>query len=364
MRVSPDASTEVSQGDTVKEGVNYPHPAASRVLNLVQQLVHGPANCSSVVDAFLRQELRNSITPAHKQQINAAFSSPGVKILLVSTHQSICMFDNFLVHANKSDPGAKIVHVSLDKPAHDFCSSQKQYERIQLLCLDLSSWLPVWLDPDQPSTNRSGHDSLSQLRRPAKSKSARHSLHQSASQMDGPSVNETTDGNAGFGSCIYQLYTWAKPVVLLHAVEATPGGVLMMDSDIILRGKFEDYCSHQLQAGSHLLAGTDADMANTGTVFATNKSVSLVSAWVDQARFGDEKGDQAGLHRLMSVNNSFQVQLIPTTVVGMCGNPASMATHFNCVFQGKINNMKLRGVWHPVSAACNGTAEAVALSRP
>lgn len=289
-----------------------------------------PSECNSSLGRFLSQSLVASLSERSVRQLHAAIAAETRPLLLLGTRQEICMLDNFLVHANNTaNPSVAVVHVSLDHPVYVFCSRRatqlalQKDPRIKLRCLDFSDWLP--LDTTDMSDD---------------------------SQVD----HASRDSSVGFGSCTFQLITWAKPVVLWRAAEALDDSkrALFLDTDVILHGRLQDWCATNESPGTQLMAGNagSSGEVNTGSVFVSKESVNLLRDWIGEARLGDSKGDQAGLNRALMKQN-YSVQIIPDAVLGECRRSGgSYGRHYTCSAEGKVVRMKIDGVWQPTLAQC------------
>eukprot|EP00927_Polykrikos_kofoidii_P086161 TRINITY_DN9574_c1_g1_i3.p1 TRINITY_DN9574_c1_g1~~TRINITY_DN9574_c1_g1_i3.p1 ORF type:complete len:384 (-),score=38.43 TRINITY_DN9574_c1_g1_i3:337-1404(-) len=297
-----------------------------------------PTKCSQLIDTFLRKHFRSSLSNEYvlelQDQISRSSLHGRVPMLLVSTRRVVCIVDNFLVHASIAAPGAEILLVSLDVESHEFCSERvPQMKNVTLHCLNVSSWLPT-------------------------------SFHRSDKNTSFV-VNAGTD-------CIGRLALWAKPLLLLHAGEQARNGVFLVDADVVLLGNLPEWCASHV-ASNALLMGADewdylrgtpvktvtskmiravrpkSSILNTGTMFATQRSVPLINSWLEEAGKGSH--DQEGLHRaILRLNTS--IQFIGRKIVGLgCVKRGSMALH--CTYmRNKRESLRRQGLWQPSLARC------------
>lgn len=286
--------------------------------------VRSREECPSV-DDFLKHKLMDSLSAPEVTDLQQAVSGPKTGFVVITSKQVLCMTDNFLVHARKATPGVKLVDVCLDQVAYDYCLNQKADTSIKISCVNLMTWT-------ESNIKAFGRDL--------------------AGQAD----------VVPFGSCPYQLLVWLKPLVLLRAAEASENGIMMIDLDIILHADLLGWTVQNNDAGSLLMTGTEHNHSaypNTGTLFATKKSIHLLKTWVALARIGSATGDQDGLTNLLhNAGNEYydikilhNIKMIPHDVLGQCANSAQVATHYNCV-SSKIETMKKNDVWKTLLPEC------------
>lgn len=264
--------------------------------------------------------LQGSFKAKWEKDLAAFFAaSRRVPMMLVSTRHEICIVDNFLSHADKAAHNHTIVIAGLDVESNAFCSGRRNMMKgATLNCLDLSSWI---------SGIRSG-------------------------------LSGIKNNNAGFMTCAYLKAVLAKPVLLSHAIQVAPHGILMIDADIVLHGNLPGYVHNHLVLGKTLMAGLEAgtyDLPNGGTIWAGKDSGNLMSKWVTSMMV-DEKiaalGDQEFLQNLMAkMPNHDWLQTIPHKILGEEAEKGRLATHYNGV-SNKILKMKKDGVWFPLQDAC------------
>eukprot|EP00450_Noctiluca_scintillans_P034983 CAMPEP_0194538812 /NCGR_PEP_ID=MMETSP0253-20130528/78495_1 /TAXON_ID=2966 /ORGANISM="Noctiluca scintillans" /LENGTH=260 /DNA_ID=CAMNT_0039384993 /DNA_START=92 /DNA_END=871 /DNA_ORIENTATION=+ len=236
-------------------------------------------------------------------------------MMLVSSQHVFCMLDNFILHADGPLKGRTVVHFALDGIMQNYCQRRAKTVSFHMICLDFSGLVP---DVDQNVKSR---------------------------DMD----------NAGFGSCVYKMMIWARPVILLHAARVARRGVLSMDDDIVLfrgeDGSIMDWVERHRRHDVQLVGGCAGPcmFPNGGTIFVNRNSTSLIEQWLSQAPKIDEPtGDQAGLHALLRSNKTYwlpKIQIIERAVLGQNGRVDGVyGTHFDAL-PSKVDVMKERGMW-------------------
>ena len=146
--------------------------------------------------------------PAHGVALSAAarHGNPNSTLLVtVVTADVSCIHDSFLTHAEWSLGGpVSLSAFCLDSASYLHCSQLRDAlaargSRLDVFCADLHSWYP-------------------------------------------PALRYVSDvrltSNAGYQSCAYHLATWAKPLVLMHLMEArhamrSRGSLLFFDADVV-----------------------------------------------------------------------------------------------------------------------------------
>merc|ERR1712232_1352211 len=121
----------------------------------------------------------------------------------------------------------------------------------------------------------------------------------------------------------YLWLVWMRPVILLQAIQYAPQGLLMLDSDIILRsGDFITWIQEHLEPGRVLMTGSDLwETSNMGTVFATQGSLPWIRRWLQLYNATTSKGytedDQLSFNRFMGKSSRVRqvVQLMPLRIV-------------------------------------------------
>ncbi|CAK0791556.1 unnamed protein product, partial [Prorocentrum cordatum] len=97
-------------------------------------------------------------------------------------------------------------------------------------------------------------------------------------------------GVRGTGTCRYNMIIWTKPHILKSALQASSHGVLMIDTDVVVR---QDILQESVQRltqkkGASIVTGienTRADRINTGTVFITPTGrmfTEIMDEWIKE----------------------------------------------------------------------------------
>jgi len=245
-----------------------------------------------------------------------------LSFLLLGTRHSVCMTDNWLVNAlNATTQPSQFVYVALDEESHSACVKDFQSrggwgkEEHTIECADMSGILP-W-------SEMKSHDTV------------------------------------GFGSCIYQLITWMKPLFLKVATSSVvdPSSVLLIDTDVILHRDVHELLS-EARASMFQVGHEDGKGApNTGFLSINSNADELLSLWLERAPmdFGNDTADQYGFQTLLlspgGQRFKERMHLIPRSQVGMCAVRGQYATHYNCV-KPKSVRMQADGVYRPATQGC------------
>lgn len=248
--------------------------------------------------------------------------------LLLGTKHSVCMTDNWLMNAlNVTTQPSLFVYAGLDKESHSFCVDNFHHrntvwtgarwgkEMHTIECVDMSDVLP-W------------------------------------SEMLSPDV-------VGFGSCIYQLITWLKPLFLKVATSSVvdPSSVLLVDTDVILHRDVHELLSEGRTSMFQMGDDDGRGNPNTGLVSINSNADELLHMWLERAPmyFGKDTGDQYGFQRFLSSpeGQHFKehMHLIPRSQFGMCAERGQYATHYNCVAE-KDSRMQMNGDFRPATQKC------------
>mmetsp|Transcript_63730 Transcript_63730/g.197322 ORF Transcript_63730/g.197322 Transcript_63730/m.197322 type:complete len:329 (+) Transcript_63730:57-1043(+) len=138
-------------------------------------------------------------------------------------------------------------------------------------------------------------------------------------------------------------FWWSKPVIFELAVESSQHGVLLMDTDIVVYQDLLGYADAAFQEDQSLLLACSADMYgfwyNSGTIYATQRSLPLLRLWVEENNcyWGKGYGDQSALNSLISRNltqlgaDSSSVLMMSPHMIGQACHKGSHATHYNCL---------------------------------
>lgn len=240
-------------------------------------------------------------------------------VMVVSTRHEVCMVDSFISHAEKAALDSPILHAGMDQESHAHCADRSiKMTSAKLHCLDLSGWIP---------------------------------------DIEGGPSGISND-NAGFNGVIFNKVAFSRVVLLKHAVQTAPHGVLLMDADVVLHGDLPEFVSKIRSPGVQFMAALEysPDHPNLGLVWADRSSMDLLNRWLSvlkiQGQLNGGKLDQDLLYKTEGFRQS--AQLIDHAVVGQCATRGTLATHYNCV-ASKIASMKADGVWKPVADICQPT---------
>lgn len=269
---------------------------------------------SFLLDAKLGRIVHDSRAAALKPFFIAADS---VSLLVITTRETICLSDNFIAHVEKlGSAPLTIFNGCLDVESYEFCRSFQSSTTLHLVCLDIHDWLPNY------------------------------------------SV-ELSD--ATLSVCRYHMIVWVKVILLRQAASWTTHGLLLLDTDIVLHGKLHEWIPRHMKPQASIMMGSEpSGFPNSGTVYATSKSVGFLQAWLEQAggeaEMKTKTADQGALARLFEKHGSFkeELQLIPTFFIRQCGRSrGKLASHYNCKSKGsKSDRMKHNGMWHPKTERC------------
>merc|ERR1711959_633518 len=106
----------------------------------------------------------------------------------------------------------------------------------------------------------------------------------------------------------------------------------MLDPDILLRGNLVAWIQENLDSSVLLMAGSDPwDQLNGGSIYAAPGSNLIIKSWL-QLLNRSVYSEQAALGQLTKRRKHGRdvLKRIPLHVLGQCGEPASLATHYNC----------------------------------
>jgi hypothetical protein len=237
---------------------------------------------------------------------------------------------NFMVHAQwttKTDNSPlTVAAMALDNTSMTDCETAKaKYTRdlFHVVCTDLTGWLPKKF-------------------------------------FSGPAEHQRrVDGNVGCGSCVYNMFLWTKPTLLQAAASALQGkqGILMLDLDIVLYHNPLDHIRSVFpsrEASALLSSRERTGKANTGAVYATEKTIGILDRWARHADWFLEAdtGDQAALQDLLlQVDVRRKWEKIPLNVIGQYGGKGKIGTHYNGYAGNKAAGMYKSGDWKPNEAA-------------
>lgn len=245
-----------------------------------------------------------------------------LSFLLIGTKHSLCMADNWFANAlNTTTRPSLFVYVALDKESHASCVNDFQprgglgKETHTIECADMSDVLP-WSD------------------------------------MKSPDV-------VGFGTCVYQLIAWMKPLFLKVATSSVvdPSSVLLIDTDVILHKDVHELLSEGRTSMFQVGHDDGRGNPNTGIMSINSHADELLHMWLENAPkyFGKDQADQYGLERLLhspeGQHFNEHMHLIPQSHFGMCAERGQYATHYNCVSPKDVR-MQLDGVFRPATQGC------------
>jgi hypothetical protein len=162
-------------------------------------------------------------------------------------------------------------------------------------------------------------------------------------------------GVKGTGTCPYNIIIWTKPHILKVAVQASSHGVLMIDTDVVVKGDIFKAAALGLakKRDASFVTGIEngrADKVNTGTVFVSKTgrgNTEILDEWIKENSnwLNDDHGDQAALQAVFNVNHRLlQWAVTFGDAVGQCSRPAPVAIHYNC-YANKLAPMRSQGDW-------------------
>lgn len=297
-----------------------------------------PENRASAADALLPLFQTN-----YDAKVKEAFASiGGPAMLTIGDGHSNGLFFNFMAHVNRTVVEQRVnlpvVNVALDTLGMKGCEATQQR---------LAATSP-----------RSGF--VSRLRTKLSGKKPQPTPVLKCVSVEGwlPSELSQTDqaaGVRGTGTCRYNMIIWTKPHILKSALQASSHGVLMIDTDVVVR---QDILQESVQRltqkkGASIVTGienTRADRINTGTVFITPTGrmfTEIMDEWIKENSnyLNDDHGDQAALQAVFLTNHRLlQFAVTYGDSVGQCSRMARVATHYNC-YANKLAPMKSQGDW-------------------
>jgi len=314
---------------------------ASLYADLKRKLFRSPGECRQhAIDLFADYE--GLLTERQTSGVQSVFGNlehrNKTKFLMLATKHEFCMADNWFVHALKATVQPSLfVHVALDKESHTSClkhfqsraGSGKGNHTIE--CVDFSDFLP-W------------------------------------SEFESPDV-------VGFGSCIYQIFTWMKPLLLKVATSSVvdPSSVVYFDFDIVIHKDMQALLSEGkasiLQTAPSILKTSNEEDAlkelrltkprlpNAGFVSINSNVEELIHLWLQQVPivYDLNQGDNAGLiAMLLSPEGKYfkqHMHVISMKKFGVCRNRGEYATHYNCVAD-KFEAMQRDGKYRPATQGC------------
>jgi hypothetical protein len=298
-----------------------------------------PENRAAAADALL--PLFHDYYVAKVKEAFASIGGPAM--LTIGDGHSNGLFFNFMAHVNRTVVEEKanlpVVNVALDEMGMKGCEATQK--RIA-------------------ATSPSAGGFMSRLRRKLSGKKEQPTPVLKCLSLEGwlPSELSPTDqaaGVRGTGTCRYNIIIWTKPHILKVALEASSHGVLMIDTDVVVR---KDILKESVQRltekkGASIVTGienTRADRINTGTVFITPTGrmyTEIMEEWIKENSnyLNDDHGDQAALQAVFLTNHRLnQFAVTYGESVGQCSRPAPVATHYNC-YANKLAPMKSQGDW-------------------
>eukprot|EP00928_Gymnodinium_smaydae_P032819 TRINITY_DN23679_c0_g1_i2.p1 TRINITY_DN23679_c0_g1~~TRINITY_DN23679_c0_g1_i2.p1 ORF type:complete len:638 (+),score=109.84 TRINITY_DN23679_c0_g1_i2:501-2414(+) len=242
-------------------------------------------------------------------------------IVVMSSWQALCHYDNFLVHAARHWDGP-IITAAFDERSMEWCRRLQgpSLGGLHVECVDLRGLMPE-------------EDTLG--------------------VPDAGSTSSNFNANT-----VFHWIIWMKPLIAVQAALHAKHGVLMLDTDVLLRGDLIGWLHRFADTRRvNLMFGQDPwEAANIGTLFVSRKSLRFVDAWARLANSSEARGgmsDQALFGKCLVELSRLAplVQMIPANVVGQCGEEGSMATHYNCKLD-KTASMLAAGDWIPQSRRC------------
>jgi len=285
------------------------------------------------------------------------------------------MFFNFMGHINRTAWESKknftVVHMSLDPLAHQACTGLR--ERLSITRL---SWEENYVEeiveqpppPDRSTFLRRLRSSFAKPPPPTIRRELRNKTQSAGALLRCVNLagwlppdlfqhRETASTKglaAGTGSCSYNMIIWTKPWILQAALKVAKAGVLMIDTDVVVKKDIIAESLRRLASNPNLamvtgMENTHADRINTGTVFLMpgKMATTFCYAWVEQNNeyLNDDHGDQAAFQATLDHNDFLK----PFTVtyeeaVGQCSRPGTVATHYNC-WANKLRPMIDQGDW-------------------
>jgi len=319
-----------------------PGPPKTKPFNLEESCK--PENRASAADAllpFFHEHFADSVRKAFA-------SIGGPAMLTIGDGHSNALFFNFMAHVNRTVVEEKVslpvVNVALDALGMRGCEATQKR-----------------LAATSPGAGGSGLVSRLKRRLSRKQQQPVPGVPVlKCLSLEGflPSELSPTDqvaGVVGTGTCRYNIIIWTKPHILKAALQASSHGVLMIDTDVVVR---QDILQESVQRltekkGASIVTGienTRADRINTGTVFmspAGRMFTEIMDEWISENSnyLSDDHGDQAALQAVFLTNHRLnQFAVTYGDAVGQCSRPARVATHYNC-YANKLAPMKLQGDW-------------------
>jgi len=313
-----------------------PEPRASGSVydGLKSKLFLSPSTCPTYAMKMFRG-LEGVLSENQTSRIQGVFRNferqNNLMFLTVGTKHTICMADNWFVHALEATAKPSLfVYVALDETSYLSCVNDIQSRagagkiKHTIECVDLSDFLP-WSDLNPQSAIK-------------------------------------------LGSCVYKIITWTKPLLLKVATSSVPNpsSVLLIDFDVIIHGDVQTLLNTKKKKGWMPIfqAGNNGKgLPNTGFVSINSNAKELLHMWLKYAPIVYDAGDadQAGLHSFLSSaqGKHFKEEmfLIPKYLLGMCGERGRYATHYTCV-PNKYEAMQHDGNYRPASQGCTDSVNA------
>jgi len=312
-----------------------------------------PENRADAADALL-----SPFEEQYASRVQKVFAGiDGPALLTIGDGHSNPLFFNFMAHVNRTavegNLNLEVVNVALDELGLRACEANQQrlgagpehgpvgpFGRLRrrlsrgrpragpkLHCVSLEGWLPgVLFQRDQVA------------------------------------------GVKGTGTCPYNIIIWTKPHILKVAVQASSHGVLMIDTDVVVKGDIFKAAVEGLKKkrDASFVTGIEnarADKVNTGTVFVSKAgrgSAEILDEWLRENSnwLNDDHGDQAALQAVFNTNHRLlQWAVTFGEAVGQCSRPAPVAIHYNC-YANKLAPMRSQGDW---DVATQGAREQLGL---
>jgi hypothetical protein len=302
-----------------------PKPRANESVHegLKRDLFRSPEYCKQHAPELIAG-IEGFLSEQQTSRIQGIFSNGErhnkLSFLLLGTKHSLCMTDNWIENAlNTTTQPSLFVYVALDKESHSSCVTDFQPRggkgQHTIECADMSDVLP-WSDMKSPDM-------------------------------------------IGFGSCIYQLIVWMKPLFLKVATSSVvdPSSVLLIDTDVILHRDVHELLSEGRTSMFQVGHDDGRGNPNTGLMSINSNADELLRMWLERAPmyFGKDQADQYGLQRVLNSpeGQHFKehMHLIPQSHLGMCAERGQYATHYNCVADKDVS-MQLAGVFRPATQGC------------
>jgi len=313
------------------------------VVRELPQLVDPEYNCKPENRGKVLNTLLEPWKARYEKGVETAFTGLGEPAMLTigDAHQN-ALFFNFMAHvqrtAMKSSLNFTVVNVALDTLAHKACGAIRDKMAEDEMKLRI-----------RPQKRRGSWPSHS------------HGTHLKCVTLEGwlPAdffQHAEPAGVVGTGTCSYNMIIGTKPHIMKAAVQGSEHGVLLLDTDVVIKGDIikESMDRLLLKDAASIVTGIEnrnVNRINSGTVF-TSKNLTfsriILERWIqwNSEFLNDDHGDQAALQEVFFKDRKLWEDAAVTyaEAVGECSRPAPVAIHYNC-YDNKLAPMKRQDDW-------------------